>query len=153
MKSKMTNLRNTKEVEKEYAVGVTLVERKWGMFIFATDHDIYCLKCWDELMRNYEIYPGYNEAPVVVLLSFQYTCAECGKTIYPEPVVVIRKDQLKIWWAISGTSGGRWKAVAENEYAKVEAEGESLFEAMEKAEEKLVEKTEQILRKAQEALN
>ena len=53
---------------------------------------------------------------------------------------------MKIWWTVSGIPGERWKAVAENEYAKVEAEGESLFEAMEKAEEKLVEKTEKLLR-------
>jgi len=52
---------------------------------------------------------------------------------------------VKIKWAISGTSGERWKAVAENEYLKVEAEGSTLFEAMEKAEEKLVRGTESIL--------
>ncbi len=59
---------------------------------------------------------------------------------------------MKIRWTISGTPGERWKAIAENEYVKVEAEGENLFEAMEKAEEKLVEETEKVLRKSQERL-
>lgn len=53
---------------------------------------------------------------------------------------------MKIRWKITGTSGESWKAIAENEYLTVEANGESLFEAMEKAERELVEKTEELLR-------
>ena len=53
---------------------------------------------------------------------------------------------MKIWWTISGTPGERWKAVAENQYLRVEAEADSLFEAMDKAEEELAKKTEELLR-------
>ena len=53
---------------------------------------------------------------------------------------------MKIRWIIKGTSGESWVAVAENEYLKVEAEGDSLFEAMERAEEELARKTEEMLR-------
>ena len=47
---------------------------------------------------------------------------------------------MKIRWTIRGTSGESWVATAENEYLKVEAEGENLFEAMERAERELAKK-------------
>ncbi len=53
---------------------------------------------------------------------------------------------MKIRWTISGTPGERWKAVAENKYLRAEAEADSLFEAMDKAEEELAKKTKELLR-------
>ncbi len=50
-------------------------------------------------------------------------------------------------WTITGIPDKSWKAVVENQYLRVEAEADSLFKAMDKAEEELVEKTEELLRK------
>jgi len=54
---------------------------------------------------------------------------------------------MKVKWIISGTPGERWKAVAENEYVRVEAEAENLFEAMKRAEQQLLRETEAILKR------
>lgn len=49
-------------------------------------------------------------------------------------------------WTITGIPDKSWKAVVENQYLRVEAEADSLFEAMNKAEKELTRKTEQLLR-------
>lgn len=91
----MTDLTNTEERIKEYAIGVTFVTKKWDMFIFSSLQLIYCPKCWDTLVQNGELFPNYDEVPMTVLLTFPYTCAECKATIYPESVAVIGRKLQK----------------------------------------------------------
>jgi len=59
---------------------------------------------------------------------------------------------MRIKWQVQGEEGC-WFARAENEYTYAEARADNLFEAMEKAEEELMEKTEELLRKAQDGVN